>query len=58
MLRASDAETYAVPRNWRFRLVVLLVKIWLRKARLRLTLPDAVRLNRLAAPRFVFILGM
>lgn len=42
----------------RFRFVVLLVRIWLVKAELRLIFPDPVLLNRLAAPRWVFILGM
>src|SRR6266481_4791331 len=42
----------------RFLLVLLLVRMWRLKARLRFTFPVAVLRNRLAAPRLVFILGM
>jgi len=41
-----------------FRFVVLLLRMWLVKAEDRLIFPVPVFLNRLAAPRFVFILGM
>jgi len=42
----------------RFRFEVFFVRIWLENALFLETLPDPVALNRLAAPRFVFILGM
>jgi hypothetical protein len=41
-----------------FRLVVLLVRMWLPKALERMILPFPVVLKRLAAPLRVFILGM
>jgi hypothetical protein len=44
--------------NRLFRLVVLLVRIWLPKALERMILPFPVVLKRLAAPLLVFILGM
>jgi hypothetical protein len=44
--------------RFRFRFEVFFVRIWLENALFLETLPDPVALNRLAAPRFVFILGM
>jgi hypothetical protein len=44
--------------KFRFRLVVLLVRMWLVKAEFRLILPVAVLRKRLAAPLLVFILGI
>src|SRR5690606_23246451 len=55
---SSASDTYAFPRRWRFRLVVLSNKMCRRPDRLRLILPPPVSLNRLAAERFVFILGI
>jgi len=52
------ASTTVDFRKLRFRLVVLLVKIWLPKALERMIFPLPVALKRLAAPRLVFILGM
>ena len=45
-------------RRFLLRLVDLLVRIWLVNALFRLILPVPVLLNRLAAPLFVFILGI
>ena len=45
-------------RNCRFRLVLFLVKIWRRCEWLHLNPPEAVFLNRFAAPRLVFNLGI
>jgi hypothetical protein len=44
--------------KFRFRLVVLLVRMWLVKAEFRFILPVPVLRKRLAAPLFVFILGI
>lgn len=44
--------------RFRLRFVVLLLRMWLRKAENRLIFPVPVFLKRLAAPRFVFIFGM
>lgn len=41
-----------------FLFVVFLVRIWLAKALLRLTFPEAVSENRLAAPLCVFTFGI
>ena len=56
--RVSLGEIRAACRRFRFRLVVLLVRIWLLKAEFRTIFPFLVILKRLAAPRFVFILGI
>ena len=45
-------------RKFLFRLVVLVVKMWLVKALFLRILPVPVLLNLLAAPRFVFIFGI
>ena len=45
-------------RKFLFRLVVLVVKIWLVKALFLRIFPVPVLLNLLAAPRFVFIFGI
>ena len=45
-------------RKFLFRLVVLVVKMWLVKALFLRILPLPVFLNLLAAPRFVFIFGI
>src|SRR5690606_24110538 len=55
---ASSARTWFVCRRLRFRLVAFLVRMWLRLAWPALNLPDAVLRNRLAAPRWVLILGI
>src|SRR5699024_2984348 len=55
---ASSARTWFVCRRLRFRLVAFLVRMWLRLAWPALSLPDAVLRNRLAAPRWVLILGI
>jgi hypothetical protein len=43
---------------WRFRFVVLLVRMWRLNAEPRKNLPEAVFLKRLAAPRWVFNFGI
>ena len=58
MRLASPAAITFDLRKFLFRLVVLDVKIWLVKAEFRLIFPEPVFLNRLAAPRWVFILGI
>src|SRR5690606_20831793 len=55
---ASSARTWFVCRRLRFRLVAFLVRMWLRFAWPHLYLPEAVLRNRLAAPRWVLILGI
>ena len=45
-------------RKFLFRLVVLVVKMWLVKALFLRILPVPVFLNLLAAPRLVFIFGI
>jgi len=54
----STAETVVVPRRFRFRFVLLLVSMCCLNALLRTIFPEAVRLNRFAAPRCVFNFGM
>ena len=54
----SAAETVVVPRSFRFRFVLLLVSMCCLNALLRTIFPEAVRLNRFAAPRCVFNFGM
>ena len=56
--RSSDGLTRCGPRNLRFRFVVFDVKMWLRNAVPRLTLPEPVSVNRFFAPLLLFILGM
>src|SRR5689334_23708795 len=56
--RMSDALICCVPRRWRLRLVLFLVRMWRRNARLRLMPPLPCTRNRLAAPLLVFILGI
>jgi hypothetical protein len=58
MPRVLAASATADFRRLLFRLVVLLVKIWLPKALERRILPLPVALKRLAAPLLVFILGI
>ena len=48
----------APPRRFRLRFVDLQLSKWRRPGWFRLSLPDAVRLKRLAAPLCVFIFGM
>ena len=55
---ASDAAMMLDLRRFLFRLVVLVVKIWLVKALFLRIFPLPVLLNLLAAPRFVFIFGI
>jgi len=50
----SADETVVVPRSFRFRFVLLLVSMCCLNALLRTIFPEAVRLNRFAAPRCVF----
>ena len=45
-----------LPRRWRFRLVLFLVRIWRRCELLRLYPPEPVRLKRFAAPLLLFCL--
>src|SRR5690606_13113535 len=54
----SCAATTVIPRRPRFRLVVLLVRMCRLNALLRMNFPEAVRLNRFAAPLCVFSFGM
>ena len=54
----SAAETVVVPRSFRFRFELLLVSMCCLYALLRTIFPEAVRLNRFAAPRCVFNFGM
>src|SRR5260221_10198028 len=56
--RASAGLMSASMSRWRFRLVVLEVRMCLLKARLRFTFPVEERRKRLAAPFFVFIFGI
>lgn len=56
--RLSAACTNANDRRWRLRLVLFLVRIWLRCDCARLYAPFAVGLKRFAAPRLVFIFGI
>src|SRR6056297_1025891 len=55
---SSALATIEVERSRRLRLVSFLVRMWLWNACLRLMRPLPVARNRLAAPRFDFILGM
>src|SRR6185295_13419589 len=55
---ASASATTVVPRRWRLRWRVLLVRMCDLNALARMTLPEPVFLNRLAAPRWVFSFGM
>src|SRR5690554_3046234 len=54
----SHAGMWFVWRRLRFRFVVILVRMWLRLAWPALYLPEAVFRKRLAAPRWVLILGI
>src|SRR5215471_16865162 len=54
----SWGDTRVVPFSFRFRLRSLLVRMCALKALPRLNLPVAVFLKRLAAPRWLFSLGM
>ena len=55
---ASSAGAISAPLlNCRFRLGLFLVRIWLRKDCALFIFPVPVRLNLLAAPRFVFNFG-
>src|SRR5436190_22978481 len=54
----SAFDVTTVPFNPRLRLRVLLVRMWRLNALLRINFPEAVFLNRLAAPRCVFNLGI
>jgi hypothetical protein len=54
----SAAEINPDLRRFLFRLVDFFVRIWEVKALLLLIFPEPVALNLLAAPLFVFILGM
>ena len=54
----SEALTVSGPRSRRFDLVVFLVRMWRLNAWPRLMLPLPRTRKRLAAPLFVFILGM
>ena len=55
---ASEGVMMLALRKFLFRLVVLVVKMWLVKALFLRILPLPVFLNLLAAPRFVFIFGI
>src|SRR5262245_21406866 len=55
---ASASATTNVPRRWRLRLRVLLVRMCDLNAFARMILPAPVFLNRLAAPRCDFSFGM
>lgn len=55
---SSAGATKCRLRNFRLRLVVLDVKIWLRYAAERRTFPVPVRENRFLAPLFVFMRGI
>ncbi len=61
-MRARDrlliASTTVSLRNARFRFGLFFVRMWLLKALARTILPVPVFLNRLAAARFVLILGI
>src|SRR5881397_921734 len=50
---ASTSATTTVPLSFRFRLVVLLLRMCCLNALLRRNFPRLVRLNRFAAPRCV-----
>jgi hypothetical protein len=52
------ASTTVVCRRRRFRWGLFLVSMWLLLARARINFPVPVRLNRFAAARLVFILGI
>jgi hypothetical protein len=54
----SASHTMLALRMFRFRLVVFLVRICCLNALVRLNFPFPVTLNRLAAPRWVLILGI
>src|SRR5262252_6895971 len=54
----SWGDTSVVPFNFRFRLRSLLVRMCALNALPRLNFPVAVFLKRLAAPRWLFNLGM
>src|SRR5262245_30848163 len=56
--RASAGLMSVSMSSWRFRLVLFEVRMCRLKARLRFTFPVEERRNRLAAPFFVFILGI
>ena len=59
MFLISPLVVKVVPRRrLRFRFDVFLVRMWLLNAFIRLTFPDAVTLNRFAAPLCVFINGL
>ena len=58
MRRWSVESTRVDFPRLRLRFLDFLVRIWLRKAFLRLSLPEAVRWNRFPAPLFVFTLGI
>ena len=55
---ASEGAMMLALRKFLFRLVVLVVKMWLVKALFLRIFPVPVFLNLLAAPRFVFIFGI
>jgi len=55
---ASAGDTTIVPRSFRFRLRVLLVRMCRLNAFARTIFPDAVFLKRFAAPRCVFSFGI
>jgi hypothetical protein len=55
---ASPGAMVVAFLKFRFRLVDLLVRMWLEKALCLTIFPVPDFLNRLAAPLFVFILGM
>src|SRR6478672_12468237 len=57
-LTASGSDTVVVPRSPRFRLVVLLLRMWRLNALPRRNLPLLVFLKRLAAPRWVLSFGI
>src|SRR6476661_5160699 len=59
MFFCSPLVAMSVPRRrFRFLFDVFLVRMWLLNAFIRFTFPDAVTLNRFAAPLWVFILGI
>src|SRR5215470_554293 len=58
MALALAGSTTSDRRKFRFCLRVLVVRMWRKLALRRFSLPVPVILKRLAAPRFVFCLGM